>query len=138
MTHSPLMYGLIKLHARIDGQIKQDKKNLEHVRAVIKIVEPNFDVDGIKPKKTTRKNPWFKPGEMFLTVLDVLREAKEPLLQTEIAKRMLAKKGVQNPTQENLRDVRNAIHNTLPRYDGKAIKSEGPKKHRRWSALRFL
>ncbi len=135
MTHSPLMYGLIKLYARIDGQIKRDKKNLEHVRAVIKIVEPDFNVASIKPKKTIRQNPWFKPGEMFLTVLDVLREAKEPLTQTEIVKRMLTKRGVHTPTSDNLRDVRNAIHNTLPRYDGKAIKSEGPKKYRRWSIL---
>lgn len=130
MSHSPLMYGLIKLHAEIEGRTigkrdrSQDAKNAEkliHIRAVIRMVEPKFDSRRIKPKKHYRTNPWFKRGEIFLAALDVLREANEPLTQTEISEKMLKKRGVNKPDQNELRVVRNAIKNTLPRYVGKAV-----------------
>ena len=135
MTHSPLMYGLIKLHRQLDGELKRTKKNVAHVRAVIEIVSPGFDRSTIRPKKPYKPNPWFHRGEIFLAALGVLREAETPLSQTEIVKRMLAKRGVASPTPADLKDMRNAVHVTLGRYDGKAIKSTGKREARRWSAL---
>jgi len=135
MSHSPLMYGLIKLHSRLEGDLQKQKKNLEHVRAVIKIVEPDFDIASIKPKKTYKENPWFRRGEAFLVVLDVLREAREPLTLNEIAKGILAKRGVVNPTGSELRMARNTIKNTLDFYNGKTVKSVGRIRARRWSIL---
>ena len=135
MTHSPLMYGLIKLHRQIEGEVKRGKGNLAHVRAVIQIVSPGFDVSTIRPTKAYRPNPWFQRGEIFREALAVLREAGTPLSQTEIVRRMLAKRGVPEPSQTALRDMRNAIHATLPRYEGQAIKSTGRRESRRWSVL---
>ena len=135
MTHSPLMYGLIKLHRKLEGEIRRSKKNVAHVRAVIEIVSPGFDVSTIRPKKQYKHNPWFQRGEIFLEALAVLREAETPISQTEIVRQMLTKRGVTNPTQADLRDMRNAIHATLPRYEGKAIKSTGKRDARRWSVL---
>ena len=129
------MNGLIKLHRQLDGEVKRSKKNLDHVRALIEIVSPGFDVSTIRPKKAYKPNPWFERGEIFREALSVLREAETPLSQTEIVKRMLAKRGVTDPTPENLRDMRNALHVTLPRYEGKAIKSTGKREMRRWSVL---
>jgi hypothetical protein len=133
MTHSPLMYGLIKLHRQIEGEVKRGKKNLAHVRAVIEIVSPGFDVSTIQPKKPYRANPWFERGEVFLEALSVLREAGTPLSQTEIVRRMLATRGVSEPSPAALKHMRNAIHATLPRYEGKVIKSTGVREGRRWS-----
>jgi hypothetical protein len=129
------MYGLIKLHRRLDGELKQSRKKVAHVRAVIEMVSPGFDISTIRPKKPYKKNPWFQRGEVFLEALGILREAETPLSQTEIVKRMLAKRGVTNPTPADLRDMRNAIHATLPRYEGKAIRSTGKREARRWAAL---
>jgi hypothetical protein len=133
MSHSPLMYGLIKLHSRLEGDLQQRTKNLEHVRAVIKIVDPDFDVARIKPKRTNRVSSHFKPGEGFVRALDVLREATGPLRGMEIAAGMLAKKGVLQPADIELRDTWNAIKNTMDRYDGKVIRSIGRVHARRWS-----
>lgn len=133
MTHSPLMYGLIKLHRQIEGEVKKGRANLTHVRAVIKIVSPGFDVSTIRAKKPYRANPWFQRGEVFREALAVLREAETPLSQTEIIRRMLAKRGVPEPSQGALRDMRNAIHVTLKRYEGSAVKSTGKREFRRWS-----
>lgn len=122
------MYGLIKLHARLAG--RRDKKNLAHVRAIIKIVEPDFDMSAIRPKKCYRGNTWFKRGEMFPAALRVLRTASEPLTQNEIALRMLSFVGVDSPDAATRRIVRNAIKNTLPKYRGTVLElSEG----KRWS-----
>lgn len=135
MTHSPLMYGLIELHRRLDGEVRKGRKNLSHVRAVIEIISPGFDVSTIKPVKAYKEIPWFQKGEVILEALGVLREAEAPLSQTAIVRRTLAKRGVSNPTTAELRVVRNAIHNTLPRYEGKAVKSTGERQMRRWSAM---
>ncbi len=135
MTHSPLMYGLIELHRRLDGEVRKGRENLAHVRAVIEIVSPGFDVSTIRPVKAYKENPWFQRGEVILEALSVLREAHMPLSQTEIVKRMLAKRGVTDPTSADLRNMRNALHATLPRYEGKAVKSTGERQMRRWSVI---
>ncbi|MFZ0525768.1 MAG: hypothetical protein WA776_20355 [Xanthobacteraceae bacterium] len=132
-SHSPLMYGLIKLHSRLDGDLQQQKKNLAHVRAVIKIVSPDFDIASIKPKRTNRVSPFFKRGEAFLLALDVLREAREPMRPMEIAIAMLAKKGVSKPTAIERRAAWNAIKNTMDGYSGRAVIAIGHPHARRWS-----
>jgi hypothetical protein len=128
------MYGLIKLHSRLDGNPRQQRKNLAHVRAVIGIVDPDFDVSTIKPMRTNKLNPFFKRGEAFLLALDVLREATEPMRPMEIAVAMLAKKGVSKPTAIERRAAWNAIKNTMDHYDGKVVRSIGHPHARRWSA----
>ena len=133
MSHSPLMHGLIKLHSRLEGDLQKRTKELEHVRAVIKIVDPDFDVASIKPKRTNTVSSYFKQGEAFLLALDVLREATEPMRGMEIAAGMLAKKGVTRPSGTELRNTWNAIKNTMDRYDGKAVRSIGRVHARRWS-----
>jgi hypothetical protein len=132
-SHSPLMYGLIKLHSRLDGDLRQQKKNLAHVRAVISIVNPDFDVSSIKPKRTNKISQFFKRGEGFLLALDVLREATEPMRPMEIAAAMLAKKGVLKPTAIERRAAWNGVKNTMPRYIGKVVVAIGHPHARRWS-----
>ena len=135
-SHSPLMHGLIKLHSRLEGDLQKQKENLGHVRAVIKIVSPNFDVAKIKPKRTNKASPFFKRGEAFLLALDVLRDATEPMRPMEIAVAMLAKKGVTKPSAErSAGHAWNAIKNTVDRYDGKAVRSIGHAHARRWFDL---
>jgi hypothetical protein len=130
------MYGLIKLHSRLEGELRKQRKNLAHVRAVIEIVEPGFDVSGIKPIRSNKLNPFFKRGEAFLFALDALREATEPLRPMEIAVAMLAKKGVPKPTAEQRRAAWNAVKNTMDGYNGRAVVSIGHPHARRWSIKR--
>lgn len=133
MSHSPLMYGLIKLHSKLEGDLKKQKENLAHVRAVIKIVEPDFDIATVKPKRTNKPSPFFKRGEAFLLVLDVLREASEPIRPMEIALAMLAKKGILKPSAADRRNAWNAIKNSMDFHNGKTVQSIGRVRARRWS-----
>jgi hypothetical protein len=129
------MYGLIKLHRQLDGEMRKSKRNLAHVRAVIEIIAPGFDLSTIRPTKPYRPNQWFDRGTVFLAALSALREAERPLSLTEIAKRMLAKRGVASPTTDQLKDMRNAIGGTLRRYEGKVVRATGKREARRWSVL---
>jgi hypothetical protein len=130
------MYGLIKLHSRLDGDLQQQKKNLAHVRAVIKIVSPDFDVASIKPKRTNTPSKFFKRGEAFLLALDVLRAATEPMRPMEIAVAILAKKGVLKPTAIERRAAWNGVKNTMAGYNGKAVAAIGHPHARRWAIKR--
>jgi hypothetical protein len=127
------MYGLIKLHSRLDGNLRQQRKNLAHVRAVIEIVSPGFDVTTIKPQRTNKPSQFFKRGEAFLLALDVLREATEPLRPMEIGIAMLAKKGIAKPSAAQRRNAWNAVKNTMTAYNGRAVVSIGYPHARRWS-----
>jgi hypothetical protein len=127
------MYGLIKLHSRLEADLQKQKKNLDHVRAVIKIVSPDFDVSSIKPKRKNTYNPLFKRGEAFLLTMDVLRQATEPMRPMDIALAMLAKKGILKPTPVERRATWNAVKNTVERYNGRSIRSIGHPHARRWS-----
>jgi hypothetical protein len=126
------MYGLIKLHSRLEGDLQKQKENLAHVRAVIKIVDSDFDLASIKPKRTYRENRWFKRGEAFLVALDVLREASGPLRPMEIAIRMLARKNIQQPTAIDRRNAWNAIKKSMDFYDGRTVQAVGRIRARRW------
>ncbi|HEX4410579.1 MAG TPA: hypothetical protein VH206_17545 [Xanthobacteraceae bacterium] len=127
------MYGLIKLHSRLEGDLRQRRKNLAHVRAVIKIVEPGFDVSTIKPRRKNTINPLFKRGEAFLLALDILREATEPMRGMDIAIAMLGKKGVTKFTPDERRAAWNAVKNTMQRYKGSLVSTVGRPHARRWA-----
>ena len=140
MPHSQLMYGLIKLHSRLEGRLSLESANAEklaHVRAVIEIVSPDFDISSIRPKKPYAVNPWFKRGEIILAALDALRAAEKPLTQAEMATAMLAKRGVLQPTQAQLRIVRNSTKITLLKYEGKVLTRHGNRRPIRWSIQVF-
>lgn len=66
-------------------------------------------------------------------MLDILREATEPMRPMEIAVAMLAKKGVLKPTAIERRATWNAVKNTIDRYDGNVVASIGHPHARRWA-----
>jgi hypothetical protein len=99
MTHQPAMFALERLHAELGGQILQNKKDAKrlaqamvHVEAVLKMLEPGYDVRPIAVRRR-KPNPWFKRGTVFRYALDALRVAGAPLTSREIVLEMLAAKG---------------------------------------------
>jgi hypothetical protein len=55
------------------------------VEAVVKILQPGFNVAGIAAKRRNKSNPWFKRGNLFKSAVDVLRRAAVPMTAREIA-----------------------------------------------------
>src|SRR6266850_3133560 len=100
MKHQPAMFALERLHAELGGQILQNKKDAKrlakamvHVEAVLKMLEPGYDVRPIAVRRR-KPNPWFRRGTVFRHALDVLRTAEAPLTAREIVTAMIAAKGI--------------------------------------------
>ena len=55
------------------------------VEAVVKMLQPGFNVAGIAAKRRNKSNPWFKRGNLFKSAVDVLRRAAVPMTAREIA-----------------------------------------------------
>jgi len=62
------------------------------VDAVIKMLDPAFNLRIIAPKRRNTGNPWFKRGTLCRSALDVLRTAREPLSSMQIVNALLALK----------------------------------------------
>jgi hypothetical protein len=45
------------------------------VEAVVKMLQPGFNIASIAAKRRNKSNPWFKRGTLFRSAVDVLRRA---------------------------------------------------------------
>ena len=99
-NHPAVAY-LVRLHADIGGQILENKKEAARLAAsmlavehVIKIFNPDYNVQGISVRRRVQGNPWFKRGTLFREALGVLRVAAGPMTIREITEAVLKAKGV--------------------------------------------
>lgn len=69
--------------------------DLRSIEAVIKLIEPNFNVRRIAPKRRNWPSPPFKKGQCFENVLAVLREARAPLSVYETIDELPARRASQ-------------------------------------------
>jgi hypothetical protein len=76
------VYTLGLLHAELAGKLLANKREairlrtaMMQVEAVVKMLQPGFNVAGIAAKRRNKSNPWFKRGTLFRSAVDVLRRA---------------------------------------------------------------
>lgn len=124
MKHTPAIYALERLHAELGGQIVQNKReakrlaaSMVHVEAVLKMLEPGYDVRPIAVRRR-KSNPYFKRGTVFRAALDVLRAAERSLTTREIVGRMLTAKGIATPSLHDRRTVEGGVHASLLNHKG--------------------
>ncbi len=127
MAQSHVVSGLVAKRAEVAGQIvscqdeiKQLQGALAHLDSTIKLFEPDFNLRGIKSKRTIQRNQIFGKGESQRLVLDVMREAGEPLTSRDIADRMLASKGIEDA--EIAAQVQKNALQILNRQNGNLVK----------------
>ncbi len=77
----------------LERKIKQQRANLAHIDATIRLFAPGLDPDAIPPKRGYRRTRYFAKGELSRRCLDVLRTAQGPLTMAEIAATIMADKG---------------------------------------------
>jgi hypothetical protein len=125
------MHTLRQLHAELAGKLignKAEAKRLTtamlQVEAVMKLLQPGYDVRPIAVRRR-KPNPYFKRGTVWRSALEVLRVADRPLTAREIADRMLAAKGVQEPAPKAVRDLAGAVQASLRNHDGKTVIGQG-------------
>jgi hypothetical protein len=77
------VYTLGLLHAELAGKLLANKREairlrtaMMQVEAVVKMLQPGFNVASIAAKRRNKSNPWFKRGTLFRSAVDVMRRAR--------------------------------------------------------------
>ena len=109
-TGEHTLSGLVAKRAEIAGQINQIRASLrqliidlDHIDAAIRLFDPRYDVDQIRPKSYPAGHVTYR-GELVKIVLDLLREAPGPLTTREVASHIMIERG-QNTRDETVLKV---------------------------------
>jgi hypothetical protein len=98
------------------------------VEAVVKMLEPGFNVASIAAKRRNKSNPWFRRGTLFRSAVDVMRRAGTPMTAREIADALVADKAPQ-ATRKQAIDLQAAILAALRKRDGAMVVGDGAPTH---------
>lgn len=135
----PAIHTLVRLHADLGAKIQANKEqglklaeDMKHVEAVIRMFDPAYDVRAIAVRRRNRENPWFKRGEIIRAALDVLRATEGPMTTKDICRRLLADKGVAEPTGAQIRNLVGAVHRSLQGHKGRTVEAVGEGMPVRW------
>jgi hypothetical protein len=92
--------GLVEKRAEIAGQIAHTRAtlrqliiDLDHVDAAIRIFDPSYDVEGIRQKIPSNAHRAIR-GDMTRATLDALRDAPGPMTTQELARHVMAERGL--------------------------------------------
>jgi hypothetical protein len=124
-------YTLGLLHAELARKLLDNKRaaikirtSMMQVEAVLKMLQPDFNVAGITAKRRHKSNPWFKRGTLYRSVVDVLRRAEVPMTAHDLAAALIA--GRTPPaTRKQARDLQAAVLAALRKRKGGAVVGEG-------------
>ena len=94
------------------------------VEAVVKMLEPDFNVRAISAKRRNMGNPWFKRGTLYRAAIDALRWSGVPMTALEIMLAVLDGK-TPAPSREQEKDVQAAILAGLRKRDGLECSTKG-------------
>ena len=100
MADPHVLTGLIKKRAELAGQIEAAQTtlrmlviDLDNLDATIRLFQPNIDLEEIRPKPLPPRHHAFK-GEVTRIVLDTLRQSDKPMTSQELARHVMAERGL--------------------------------------------
>jgi hypothetical protein len=94
---------------QLEQQLAQQRTNLAHVDATMRLFDPDLRQKDIRPKQSRARNAWFRPGECLRLICDELREATQPVTTRELAERIMRVKAI--PAADD--DRRERVQKTL-------------------------
>jgi hypothetical protein len=103
MAESHVVSGLVAKRGELAGEAEHCRRELQrvadelgHLDATIRLFDPGYDLGGIRPRTRRRGQRWFGPGECQRLVLEVLRDATEPLSDQGVTVAVATRKGLQD------------------------------------------
>ena len=119
MAESHVISALVSKRSEVAGLIDHHKKELSRLAdevktldASIKIFDPTYRIQGIKPRAYRKQNIFFKSGEANRLLLDILRDANEPLSALAVVDAVIERKAL-TLSDEQLPKLKASIGNTL-------------------------
>lgn len=116
---------LVDKRSTLAGDIREFEERLEqlrsdvlHVDAVIRLMDPAYQLDAIVPKSRRQRRQWFGNGEMLRIVLETLRRATDPLTSREVAMEVMERKGFDTNDGATLRLIEKRVDATIRRRGG--------------------
>ena len=79
---------------QLEQQLVQQRANLTHVDATMRLFDPDIRPKDIRPKQPRARNAWFRQGECLRLIYDELREATQPVTTRELAERIMRLKAI--------------------------------------------
>ena len=84
---------LIELVRCLEQQLADHRVRLTHLDATMRLFDPDLVLADTDLQQRERVS-WFRPGECLRTIYDVMREAPQPLTTRDVARRVIAAKGI--------------------------------------------
>jgi len=92
--------GLVEKRGEIAGQIAHTRAalrqliiDLDHIDAAIRLFDPDYDVAGIRQRIPTAAHRAIR-GDLTRATLDALRDAPGPMTTKELARHVMAERGL--------------------------------------------
>lgn len=112
MAQSLIIHGLVEKCSEVSGIIadleertRQARASLAHIDAVIRLLDPDTDIDGIKPKRPAgTRFGVFGNGEISRRVREAIRDAREPVAAEDIVRQAMTEKGL-SPDDKHARQA---------------------------------
>lgn len=149
IRHNPIMdlvlSGLVRKRAQLAGDIENAQadlhrmiRELEHLDATILLFDADYEIEAIKPKTFRPPADWSKRGEMTRVVLNILRQAAEPLTTRDIAFQLMQERALDTGDVKFLRLMtkRCGVALRLQRDKGVVRSEQGPGQYMVWALAR--
>jgi|SRR5271156_4797331 hypothetical protein len=100
---------------QLEQQLVQQRANLVHVDATMRLFDPNIRPSDIRPMQARERNAWFRQGECLRLIYDELREASEPVTTRELAERIMRLKAIPGADDQRRERVQKTLLASLNR-----------------------
>lgn len=143
--NSFVLPGLVRKRAELAGDIERTQaelqrmiRDLESLDATIRLFDADYQVEAIKPKSFRPPEDWAKRGQMTRIILDVLRQAAEPLTTGDIAVQLMTERALDIGDQKLVRLMvkRCGVALRLQRDKGVVQSDQGPGQYMTWAIAR--
>ena len=146
MAETHVISALVKKRADMACEIEETHKalsglisDLEKLDATILMFDPNYQIEGIKPKAFRPPSDWSNRGEMSKSVMKILRMASEPLTTRDIALQLMSDRAVDTSDTRLLRLMSKRVGVALRRKrdEGLVTSQQGPGQFMLWEVGDF-
>jgi len=126
LSHAELA-GLV---GQLEKQLVQQRANLTHLDATMRLFDPDIRPQEIRPKQQRERSAWFRQGECLRLIYDELRDAAQPVTTRELAERIMRLKAMpatddrrRELVQKTLLGSLNRAKETIARVDTAGVVS---------------
>ena len=112
MAETHVISALVNRRSELAGELEHTQQrakqlvlDIEHIDNAIRLFDGDYRCEAIKPKGFRPPSDWANRGEMSRIVLDILRQASEPLTSQDIARELILTRGMDSDDVKLLRKM---------------------------------